>query len=202
MLLFRQPTAHQIRNFLNDQSVLHFSYAEVGATEKKRISGYNNDRYRTQLGAGQECWERACKALRDWKMFSLEWVQLCWPFARLRPYEMVAVLASHYGFRSLNAARIVYVIDEPRRFGFAYGTMPDHLEQGEERFQVEWLEDDTVWYEIFSFSRPRHWLAWLAYPLSRAAQKRFADDSMEAMEAAVIPGLEELRSGPLSREMY
>ena len=71
--------------------------------------------------------------------------------------------ARHFGFWSLNACRIVYTIDEEGpvvRFGFAYGTLPDHAEQGEERFSVEWHhEDGTVWYDILAFSRPNHPLA-------------------------------------------
>lgn len=40
--------------------------------------------------------------------------------------------------------RIVAVIDEPRRFAFAYGTLPGHPERGEESFIVEHLADDAV----------------------------------------------------------
>jgi uncharacterized protein (UPF0548 family) len=40
--------------------------------------------------------------------------------------------------------RIVAVVDEPRRFGFAYGTLEGHQERGEESFVVEHLDDDRV----------------------------------------------------------
>lgn len=40
--------------------------------------------------------------------------------------------------------RIVSVIDEPRRFAFAYGTLPGHPERGEESFTVEHLDDGVV----------------------------------------------------------
>jgi uncharacterized protein (UPF0548 family) len=89
----------------------------------------------------------------------------------------------------LNACRIVYVIDETgpvQRFGFAYGTLPDHAETGEERFMIEWdRADDSVWYDILAFSRPRHWLARLGYPFSRLVQRRFARRSAEAMQRAI-----------------
>ena len=55
----------------------------------------------------------------------------------------------------MNACRIVYVIDEQgssERYGFAYGTLPDHMERGEERFTVEFDTDDqTVWYDLYAF---------------------------------------------------
>ena len=71
------------------------------------------------------------------------------------------------------------------RFGFAYGTLPDHAEKGEERFSVEWHhEDNSVWYDILAFSRPNHPLARLGLPLTRRLQRRFARDSKRAMVAA------------------
>jgi len=72
------------------------------------------------------------------------------------------------------------------RFGFAYGTLPDHAGSGEERFLVEWdTDDDSVWYDILAFSRPRHFLARLGYPWMRRAQKPFGRQSAAAMRRAV-----------------
>jgi uncharacterized protein (UPF0548 family) len=88
----------------------------------------------------------------------------------------------------LNAARIVYVIDEPRWFGFAYGTLPGHVERGEERFSVEWLDDDTVWYDLMAFSRPHYWGARLVKPLARRLQRRFVGLSKAEMCKAVRTG--------------
>ena len=71
------------------------------------------------------------------------------------------------------------------KFGFAYGTLPGHVECGEERFTVEWhRDDDSVWYDILAFSKPGHILTRLGYPLARRLQKRFAVDSMQAMVRA------------------
>jgi len=90
----------------------------------------------------------------------------------------------------LNASRIVYTIDggdDVRRFGFAYGTLADHVESGEERFSVEWRrQDGSVWYDLLAFSRPRHPLAKLGTPVGRALQRRFARDSLQAMARAVV----------------
>lgn len=67
-------------------------------------------------------------------------------------------------------ARVVYVIDEPLRKGFAYGTLPGHPETGEEAFIVEYRDDDSVWLTIRAFSRPSSWIFWLGYPLVRLMQ--------------------------------
>ena len=109
------------------------------------------------------------------------------------PGVTVAVTVRHFGFWSLNAGRIIYVLEEERvdvsRTGFAYGTLAGHAEIGEERFVVEWNRaDDSVWYDLYAFSRPGHWLARLGYPISRSLQRRFARESKQAMVAAVNGG--------------
>jgi uncharacterized protein (UPF0548 family) len=103
--------------------------------------------------------------------------------------ENVAVLAHCFNCYWLNACRIVYLVEdyEPlQRFGFAYGTLEDHGESGEERFTVEWnRENDEVWYDLLAFSRPNQIMVRLPYPLARRLQKRFAADSKMAMVRAV-----------------
>lgn len=103
----------------------------------------------------------------------------------------VGVLASQ-PFWSFNPCRIVYTGDEEEaefcRFGFGYGTLPSHVERGEERFQVVWNRmDDSVWYEILAFSQPNRLLAKIGYPVVRQFQKRFAKDSKAAMVKASLP---------------
>ncbi len=182
MFLIRQPDTVGIRNFIQDRGPLPFNYKETGWTKTgKTPRGYNLDRDALQVGSGADGFERAKKYLNQWRMFSLDWTKLCWPFKRITAGSTVAVLALHYGFWSINCARVVYVIDEPRLFAFAYGTVSDHAARGEERFQIEWREDDTVWYDIQSFSRPNHWLVYLGYPLARGLQKKFRTDSIRAM---------------------
>ena len=157
------PTARQIARFLAAQRSRTFSYREVGASRRVAPPGYQVDHNRVQLGEGRAAFARAVDALRTWKPFDLGWISAHPDTAPLEPGITVAVRARHFGFWSLNACRIVYTLDEEGpvvRFGFAYGTLPDHAEQGEERFSVEWHhEDNSVWYDLFAFSRPNHPLA-------------------------------------------
>jgi uncharacterized protein (UPF0548 family) len=190
MISVRRPSDAEIDAFLRSQAGAPFSYAALGAAAGVPPPGYNIDRNRTQLGSGEARFERAVAAVRRWEMFNIGWVSLCWPNTPIEPGREVAILVSLYGLCSLNACRIVYVVEENadvRRFGFAYGTLADHMESGEERFTVEWRrDDDSVWYDILAFSRPRHPLARLGHPLSRALQKRFARDSLDAMRRAAL----------------
>ena len=184
-----RPSEDEIRRFISKQKDSAFSYPEVGASATNVPAGYNVDHNRIQLGKGEDTWRRATEAIRAWRMFSLPWVSLHSPNAPIQVGTVVAVSVWHFGFYSLNACRIVYVVDEEdsvKQFGFAYGTLAEHAESGEERFAVEWNRDeDTVWYDILAFSRPRKMLARLGYRLSRLLQKRFAEGSKAAMLEAV-----------------
>ncbi len=186
-MIFRltAPTEDEIRRFLSKQTDSNFSYPEVGASASTTPPGYNLDHNRIPLGTGEETWRRAVDAIREWKMFDMPWVILHSPSAPIRIGTDVAVCVLHFGLYSLNACRIVYVINEEgplTRFGFAYGTLAEHAESGEERFTIEWNRNsDEVWYDILAFSRPRQIFAKLGYPLSRLLQKRFAEGSKGAM---------------------
>jgi uncharacterized protein (UPF0548 family) len=64
----------------------------------------------------------------------------------------------------------VYAVDQPRRQGFAYGTLPGHPESGEEAFIIEHLDDETVSFTITAFSRPSTAIARIAGPGGRLIQ--------------------------------
>lgn len=183
-----RPTSTQIEDFLQRAAKSVFSYSDVGTTRdgNESIVSYNLDHNQIVIGNGDEDFERARDAVREWKMFDSAWIDLCWPDVAIEEGRTVAILVRHFGFYSLNAARIVYTIDESDWFGFAYGTLDDHGESGEERFSVR-LDRETgdVVYDLYAFSRPNHLLAYLGYPLTRMLQKSFAEDSKQAMLRAV-----------------
>lgn len=178
-----EPTERDVIEFISAQRDLPFTYSEVGATNTSPPAGYTVDHNRIQLGEGETTYTRAVAALKDWRQFDLGWVTIVPSGVNVEIGATVAVKARAFGTWSLNAARVVYVIDEPRRFGFAYGTLPDHVECGEERFLVEWLPDDSVWHDILAFSRPQHPLVKLSAPLARRLQKRFARESLIRMKS-------------------
>lgn len=191
MLSLRKPRAETLRPFLAAQADLPFTYAAVGATADTPPAGFDVDRTRIKLGEGEPVFRAAVDALRRWEQFRLGWVEAWSPDTPIRTGEVVGVMGRAVGLWWLNACRIVYTVDEAgpvSRFGFAYGTLPGHVERGEERFLVEWdRADDGVWYDILAFSRPSHFLARLGYPVVRRKQKRFGRHSAQAMLRATRP---------------
>jgi uncharacterized protein (UPF0548 family) len=190
------PTAR--RRTLASQAPLDFTYKEIGATDIPRSTvpipdSFTVDHTRVELGHGAGVFNRAKSALAGWKQFDLGWLE-AWPSTTpLRTGEPVLVIARAGGLWWTNAARIVYTIDDDSpsatRFGFAYGTLPGHVESGEERFLIEWNRaTGAVHFDILAFSHPRHLLVRLNKRQARKMQKRFATEACAAMQRAVKEG--------------
>lgn len=186
MISLARPSREAISRFLEQQRDQPFTYPQPGATRTEEApSGFVTDHHRRQVGQGQKAFEAACAAVRRWEMYSIGWIEICRPLPTIETGNVAASLVRFGGVWWLNACRIVYVLNEPRCFGFAYGTLPDHAETGEERFTVEWREDGSVWYDIYAFSRPHQLLVRLGAPMVRRLQRRFGAESLAAMERAV-----------------
>ena len=194
MLLVRKPSADAANEFLTTQAAQNYSYQSIGATANTPPPNYVVDRYQGRLGEGQETFEAACQALRRWEHFNLGWIQATPTTTPIEPGQVICIVARIMGLWWLNPCRIVYTIDattpqegaEVKKFGFAYGTLPDHAETGKERFHVEWNHTTgAVTYHILAFSRPNHFLAKLGYPLVRRVQKTFGRDSLAAMRKSL-----------------
>lgn len=187
MFLRRRPSAREIERFLSESSELPLSYAPVGLSGVG-AEGFNLDAQVTVVGHGEAAFARATQALIAWRHFDLGWVELFPKGAPIAPGTVVAVMVHHVGFWSLNGCRVVSVSGVPgdHEFGFAYGTLPNHAESGEETFRVRFRpETGEVAYEIRAVSRPRAMLARLGHPLVRSLQEGFRRDSTTAMMRAL-----------------
>jgi uncharacterized protein (UPF0548 family) len=192
MFSLRKPSIGARRRILAIESALDLTYTAVGATfdEASMPAGYAINRMRVELGRGQVVFDRAKTGLACWRQFHLGWLEAFPDDTPIRAGETVLVIARAGGMWWTNAARIVYIVNESSaassRFGFAYGTLPGHVESGEERFLIEWdRATDIVSFDILAFSRPRHYLVRLNRRRARAMQKRFAAESTAAMQRYV-----------------
>jgi uncharacterized protein (UPF0548 family) len=176
------PKDEKLSDFLQTQNKKPFSYPNIGATQTELQKGYDNDESFIYLGDGEEVWNNAKKALTNWKHFPPSWTQIFPSTTPIEKAENVAVLFRLFGIWWINSARIVYTIDEKNKFGFAYGTLPGHLEKGEECFWIKRDKKGNVFYYIKAFSKPAYWFVRLAYPLARMYQKRFVRESMAIMK--------------------
>jgi len=184
MFFARRPSGRIIERFIAESQELPLSYRPIGIA-RTAPAGYSIDETIVSIGRSQTDFDRAKAALVRWTHFDIGWVELFPPTASVEPGTVVGVLVHHLGFWSLNGCRVVYGVGdgESTRFGFAYGTLINHAEAGEEIFEVSRQpETSNVVYRIRAVSRPRAALARLGYPFTRALQARFRRESAEAMK--------------------
>jgi uncharacterized protein (UPF0548 family) len=189
----RSPSLEEFASQLAKAQALDFSYdapfnSEMGLTHIQVPTGFVLDHTRSIIGRGTVDFDAAKQALRAWKHFDLGWVEVLNRDSKLKVGEVVAVKAHALGLWSVNFSRILYVIDEPDRFGYGYGTTPMHVERGEERFLLEYDPDrETVSYDLLAVSQPAHWLAKLVNPYTRMRQRMFASESHRCMRVQSKP---------------
>ena len=186
MFFLTQPSDAAVREILSGMQDKPFSYRQVGIT-KERLEraprGFRLDAYGVELGQGEPLFERARALLGRIDNYPPSFTRVVRPQEAVAPDMVFAPVASHLGFYSVHPCRVIYVIDEqqPRRYGFGFGTLKGHAESGEERFMVTLDERERVTYEVQAFSRPIDWLARLGAPLTRAYQLRFQRETLETM---------------------
>jgi uncharacterized protein (UPF0548 family) len=162
------------------------NYEHQGATAGEMPAGWRHDEQRAYLGRGDACWQAAKGGLRSWRQFDLGWVRSHDDRVPLEQGALFGFVSRQVGVWAVNVCRIVFVVDEPDRFGFAYGTVGSHVVRGEELFLLERdTVTDEVTFTIRKFSLPAHWLVRLAGPIATSIQRAFTRDALARMQQEV-----------------
>ena len=153
---------------LADLAGLPLTYPDVGATATALPDGYNHVRMSRRIGSGRQRFEQASEQVMRYGM-------LRGAGLRVSASAEVARVGSDVLGRLgpfVAPCRVVYVIDEPNRRGFAYGSLPGHAVRGEEMFGVRYdPADGAVYSEVVAFSRPATWWSRLGAPALSVVQR-------------------------------
>ena len=156
------------------------SFTRHEGSEGDAPAGYNHLHHQVTLS--RRDFGGAARDLLEWRMHSRAGLRV---EASDIPLLQDTVVMMRWGLGPLAVqvpCRVLEVIDESRRRGFAYGTLPGHPEAGEERFILEQLEDGRILFAITAYSRPASALAKLAGPISRAAQRFMTQRYLKALD--------------------
>lgn len=152
---------------LSDLPALPLTYSEVGATAGPLPAGYHHVQKTAVIGRGRQRFDDAAAR-------GMRWGMLRGAGVKVQATTDVAAVGSEVivGLGPVQApCRVVYVVDEPDRRGFAYGTLPGHPESGEELFLVRYdAATETVFAVVTAFSRPATWWSRLASPVTSLVQ--------------------------------
>jgi uncharacterized protein (UPF0548 family) len=163
---------------LSDLAALPLTYSEVGATRGPLPTGYHHVQKSAVIGRGRNRFVEAADA-------GMRWGMLRGAGLRVEATTDVAAVGSdvlvHLG--PVRApCRVVYVVDEPDRRGFAYGTLPGHAESGEERFMVRYdPATDEVYADVTAFSRHGTWWSRVGSPVTWTIQRIVTDRYLRAL---------------------
>jgi uncharacterized protein (UPF0548 family) len=162
-----------------------FTYPEVGATAAQLPQGYDYLRAQRIVGQGKVLFDECGENILNWGIqkgagFRLEKSGRVTTGAQNR-------LGLHWGpFQTWAFCQVVYVVDEPNRMGFAYGTLPGHPERGEESFIVSIDDEGLVRFDILAFSRPARWFSNLGSPLLRFLQQHVTWKYLDAVHQPMV----------------
>ena len=174
MFVLGRPSDDRLARILAGVAGAGLTYPEVGATRGGDLpAGYHHVRATATIGTGDADFAAAADGVRTWRLHRGQGFRVAPADPPLAPGTEVVVDAPlPGGVHVVAACRVVWVVDEPDRCGFAYGTLPVHPETGEEAFVVDRRPTGEVTVTVTAFSRARHWLARLGGPVARAQQRR------------------------------
>jgi len=155
-----------------------FTYTQQKATAGQLPAGYHHIRRQARIGGGREVFNAAADQLLAWGMHRGAGLTITASHPVAEPGTIARIALG-----PLRATcRVVYVVDEPNRRGFAYGTLAGHPESGEEYFGVRIDPvDSAVYAEVVAFSRPDQWWSKLGSAPAALVQRRITDRYLAAL---------------------
>lgn len=155
------------------------------AREDLGPSRYAFDRLEGVVGHGEADFAAAREGLSTWAAHAVHGLRV---FPSFAPVAVGATCLVTFGTPLLALVapcRVTRVLDEPRRAGFTYATLPGHPEEGEESFVAELDVLDDVRFTIEARSRPASALGRATAPVGRRVQHRVAAAYLRALERHV-----------------
>ncbi|RCG25001.1 DUF1990 domain-containing protein [Sphaerisporangium album] len=149
------------------------TYPEVGATRTGDLPpGYHHVRRRYPAGDAAG-FTRAADALMTWRVHAALGLSPRATAPRAAPGEVVVNRLGVGPIGLLAPCRVIWTVEEDRRAGFAYGTLPGHPEKGEESLLLEVGDDGAMTFAVTAFVRPGRWYSRLGWPLTVLAVEFF-----------------------------
>jgi uncharacterized protein (UPF0548 family) len=147
------------------------TYPEIGATRHEPLPArYNHLHHRARIGFGADDFTRAGEAVMTFAMHRAAGAGIRTEAGRARPGVRLTVVLGPFRV----PCEVVYTVEEPNRIGFGYGSLPGHVERGEESFVVERDTRGDVWFRVTAFSKPARWPTIIGGPVAVMFQRGYA----------------------------
>jgi len=175
-----------LRRELGRAAQLPLSYPDVGASLTGRTpAGYRAIHAAAVVGASEDQFHALATGIREWRIQTGAGVRvLANGPATIDADVALAKVAGPAAI--IFACRVVWILDEPWRKGFAYGTLPGHPESGEEAIVTE-FDGHDVTFRVFGFTRHGTTISTLAGPIASLMQERAITSYLRAAKAIATP---------------
>ena len=181
-IALRRPSDDELIAIWEEQASLPITYKNAGMTRGGPHRGYRSHRESVSLGTGT--FDKALECLRNWGAQRGAGFGV-YPERPVAQGMAVLVYGRLGRLYTSVCCRVIYVVHDEDRYGFAYGTLPHHVERGEESFMISKDKEGNVTFTVESCSRPAKAISWLGYPVSRAIQARITRRYLESLRTAV-----------------
>jgi uncharacterized protein (UPF0548 family) len=179
-----RATAADLASLLERSRNDTVTYAPTGCSLREETPADLKRRHWTNPLHGHDAFERAVEAIRSWAVHRGAGLAIAADGPIAVGTNVVFSAPLPIGFVD-GTCRIVAVVDETDRSGFAYGTLSVHPEIGEEAFLVVRDETGGVRFDVEGVSRPAQPLARLLPPVADRLQDAAVRRYLAAMHRAV-----------------
>jgi len=132
------------------------------------------------VGTGPDRFAEVRERLLTWRIHHDAHIEVLDAPPRAVPGAVVRQRFWLFPLRIIAPVKLRSVIDEERRAGFTYTTLPGHPEEGVEDFFVDLRDSGEVTFTIRARSRPALWWSRLGAPVSLLAQRWITRRYLEA----------------------
>ncbi len=157
-----------------------------GSLGSTTLPGLRRREWRCEL-TGTDAFDRGCDAIQAWSVHRGAGLEVVSDGPIVVGTNVALCAPLPLGFVDATC-RIVEVVQEVTRVGFAYGTLSVHPGQGEESFVVRRDADGAVLFEVVAISRLA-WVAPLMSPERRTSPERRQPSGHAWAYVAIPPGV-------------
>jgi uncharacterized protein (UPF0548 family) len=178
----RRPNDKKLESVLAAQSKLAVAYSPSGMFKRPHtLWGFKETGGSVMVGHGQRVFDTATQNIKRWRVHECAGLTVTPRGAEVRESaDVILLMKLPIGYVTVSC-RVVSVTQSKDQWGFTYGTLPHHVERGEELFSVTMAPDGTVTFTVRAMSRPGHFLTRVGAPVAQIIQRRATDKYLQAM---------------------